>query len=150
MAAIKRSSADKWYSLCVRIRANWACERCGTYYPEGHRQGLHCSHVVTRGNHATRYLPINGISLCWGCHRIVGGDLFEHKSLYFKVLGDDNFSALEEAKQKIVRKKDRPIKEIAAHYRKEYERMEALRFSGEIGRIDFAAYGDPHGETETS
>ena len=41
--AIKITPADTAFSKCVKERADWKCERCGTQYQEGDR-GLHCSH----------------------------------------------------------------------------------------------------------
>ena len=46
MAAIKRTPADKAFSDCVRSASEWTCERCHTYYEEGRRMGLHCSHFT--------------------------------------------------------------------------------------------------------
>jgi len=145
VAAIKTSVADAAFSKCVRERSDWHCERCGTHYPDG-GPSLHCSHVVTRGNHAVRYSKSNAMALCFGCHRKVEGDHFEHRRVYFEVFGEETYNQLEVAKQQIVRKSQRPIKEIAAFYRSEYERMKALRRQGVTGRIEFDEYSfEPDG-----
>ena len=73
MVTVKRTPADIAFSLCVRERANWKCERCGKYYPEGRRKGLECSHHHSRGKWGIRHDPMNGEALCTGCHFEEGG-----------------------------------------------------------------------------
>ena len=34
MAGIKRTAADHWFSLYVRCRDKWTCQRCHTKYPD--------------------------------------------------------------------------------------------------------------------
>jgi len=140
VGAIKRTTADKHFSDCVRIAANWTCQRCEKEYPEGHRQGLHCSHYVGRGNQATRYEPLNAISLCYGCHQKMGSDPHAHTELIREIIGEEDFHILLERKNVIVRKADRPIKEIAKHYREQYKIMDDKRKAGEIGPLSFEGW----------
>ena len=60
---IKRNTADKWLSDCVRkastvdgVHKPWHCQRCGNDYSERH-QGLQCSHFIGRQHWGTRYDP---------------------------------------------------------------------------------------------
>lgn len=142
MSGIKITPADIWFSRCVRERAGWKCERCGKqYHPP--TQALHCSHYEGRGNWATRFEPLNAISLCYGCHQLVGSRRM-HDDLHAEIFG--------EAAQEIVKEKARNISiakivkrtqgkgEIAAYYKAEYERMMEVRAQGITGRIDFTGW----------
>jgi len=140
MAAIKRTPADKAFSDCIRERANWTCERCGTYYPEGHRGGLECSHHHSRGKWGVRFDPINAESLCTGCHFLDGGTQERRE----RVLTDAEQEILYEKARdtslgRIVRK-TKGKGDIAKHYRNELKRMQDLRENGEVGRLEFIGY----------
>ena len=43
---MKRDKRDAIFSLLIRERSSWCCERCGEFVVEGERQRLHCSHKV--------------------------------------------------------------------------------------------------------
>lgn len=58
---------DKEFSLFIRKRDNWRCQRCLKKYPERAR-GLHCSHYMGRTNKSTRWDENNCEALCHGCH----------------------------------------------------------------------------------
>lgn len=64
----KIDAADKAFSLYIRTRAGWNCERCGKHY-EPPTSALHCSHFMGRGKEATRFDPDNANALCYGCHQ---------------------------------------------------------------------------------
>lgn len=64
---MKRSKEDAAWSLLIRERANFTCEKCGKWYGEGHR-GLHAAHVFSRGNKSVRWDPENGVALCMKDH----------------------------------------------------------------------------------
>ena len=46
LGKIKRSTADKHMSDCVRIRAKWHCQRCGTDYTNRDKRGFQNSHFM--------------------------------------------------------------------------------------------------------
>lgn len=68
MGKIKIDPADKAFSLYIRTRDKWTCQRCGTQYTPP-TSALHCSHFMGRGKEGTRFEPSNADSLCYGCHR---------------------------------------------------------------------------------
>lgn len=68
MPNIKIDPADKLFSLYIRSRDGWACQRCYRRYTPP-TMALHCSHFVGRGKENTRFEPLNADSLCYGCHR---------------------------------------------------------------------------------
>jgi hypothetical protein len=135
---IKVSVADSAFSKCVRERANWSCEKCGKGFPEGSRQGLHCSHYFGRRNASTRHEPINGFALCVGCHGYLGEHPHEHCEWVKSRLGPIAYNVLVEKRQQILRKSERATdRELAKHFRGELARMQKLRAQGETGRIEF-------------
>ena len=142
MSGIKITPADVWFSHCVRERAEWNCERCGTHYTPP-TQALHCSHYEGRGNWATRFDPLNAISLCYGCHRLVGSRRL-HDDLYVKIFGESAQDIINEKRNNITlykeMKRTKGRGEIAKHYKSEYERMMGIRAEGVTGRIDFIGY----------
>lgn len=122
MGAIKITPADKWFSLCVRKRARFQCQRCnGTPEPGG----LHCSHFHGRGKWATRFDPRNGTALCMGCHLYFTAHPYEHAHWQAERLGTYHSRALLERSQDttIAKQCKRSAKEIAKHYKAEFERM---------------------------
>ena len=92
--AIKITPADTVFGKCVKERASWRCERCGTQYQEGDR-GLHTSHGLGR-QWGVRFVGLNAIAACYGCHQIEGGNwqqrmLTEEQRLLLRELADDTF-----------------------------------------------------------
>ncbi len=69
---IKRNKIDILFSKLVRQRDDWTCTACGKYYPEGRRQGLHCSHIFSRRHTATRWSFDNAVAHCFACHQRLG------------------------------------------------------------------------------
>ena len=140
---IKVTPADSWFSKCIRERAEWTCEYpgCGRYYPEGAaRAGLHCSHYIGRRNHSTRYEPLNGLSLCYGHHALVGGDPVAHTDLILEKIGEQNYEILLEKKRMIVPKADRDLRVIAKHFKLQYEAMRKKREAGQMGYLNFQGW----------
>jgi len=139
MPYIKIKAADKWFSLCIRERACWKCERCGTYYPEDRRMGIHCSHFHGRGKWATRHDPDNCEALCYGCHSYMEQHPDIHRSRELKRLGEGLYEIVKTKSQDTTlgRLAKRSEKAISKHYRDEYRRMLTLRDEGVTGRINF-------------
>lgn len=140
MSAIKRTPADAAFSDCVRERANWKCECCGTDYTN-RTQGLHCSHYHGRANWSVRFDPDNAQAHCYGCHSKLEGSPHDFYKLWFDYLGEGAYQILLDKKNDTsLGKEYRRTKgkgDIAKHYREEFKRMRDLRASGEIGRIEF-------------
>jgi hypothetical protein len=140
MAGIKRTPADDAFSKCIRERASWTCEKCNKYFPEGHRQGLDCSHHYGRRGWAIRFEPMNAEALCYGCHSHYGGTEDRRR----EVLSQGEIEMLAEKRNDVsLAKEARKTKgkgEIAKHYREELKRMKELRYKGKTGRIEFVGW----------
>ena len=88
MSKIKIVPADKYFSLWIRSRDNWTCQRCGTKYTPP-TNALHCSHFKGRGKQGTRFEPLNADALCYGCHQYFTSQPDEHYSWQVKRKGQD-------------------------------------------------------------
>lgn len=107
MGGIKLTPADRWFSLYVRARDKWTCQRCWTSYPpyiEGadnrHLKGLHCGHCNTRGKHGTRIEPDNACALCYGCHSYLDANPEEKIQFFKDRLGEDRYWELKRQSNK--------------------------------------------------
>ena len=67
---MKRDSLDALWSLCIRTRDRFTCRRCGKQH-DPKSQGLHAAHIFGRGKMSTRFDLLNGVALCYGCHRFL-------------------------------------------------------------------------------
>lgn len=134
--ALLITPADSAFSKCVRERAEWYCERCGTHY-EHKPQGLHCSHYMGRGNWSTRFHPSNALALCYGCHQYVGSRPNEHSDLIWGIQGVVAVDALRALANKPATGLRKKVSLIAKHYRYELKRMQGLRQGGIVGRLEF-------------
>lgn len=120
---MKLSPADTWFSKCIRHAANWTCQRCGKAYHHGNAQGLDCSHHYGRSRRSVRWCKDNAAALCMGCHRWWHEYPAESGQWLREWLGDGMVDLLSEKARAIVKVTKLEEKEIAKHYKKEYERM---------------------------
>jgi len=137
---MKRDKLDAIFSELVRERASWTCERCGKYYPEGNRSGLHCSHIYSRRHAATRTHPLNAVAHCFPCHQFYGSNPVLGGKWAADYLGDGAIKILEELLQRPVKYTKADKEEAYQHYKKEKERIKKLRKAGVIGRIEFEGW----------
>lgn len=140
MGLIKHTPADIAFSLCVRERAEWRCERCGSQPVPG---GLHCAHIMSRGHWSVRFDPANALSLCYGCHRMTE----QNRELMLiplvkKVFGEATWDRVFAAAMRPDWKIRSKGKAIAAYYRLKLEGMQAQRARGVRGRIEFAGWDE--------
>ena len=140
---MKIKPEDKWFSRCVRERANWICECCGKAYEEN-SQGLHCSHFFSRRHKATRWSPINAAAHCFSCHQRLGGNPIEFADWIATYLdkhyGPLAYPTLIEQKNSIIKITKKDMQEIAIHYQGQYHWLKKLRAEGDNGRIEFEGW----------
>ena len=146
---VQRLDPDVWFSLCIRERADWTCQKCGKKYEPWYTEkgipanpGLHCSHYIGRGNYSVRFDPMNADAHCYGCHSKFEGNPHAFSTWKTEQLGGILYDVLIEKSEdsslgKIAR---REKAQIAEHYKAEFERMRKLRSEGKIGRINFQGY----------
>lgn len=116
---VRIDAADKAFSLYIRTRDNWTCQRCGKRYPPP-TSALHCSHFVGRAKENTRFEPLNATSLCYGCHQYFTSHPAEHYEFQVNRIGQEAVDNLR-LWGNVYKKKDR--KSEAIYWRKELEKI---------------------------
>lgn len=107
---IRIDPADTAFSLAIRTRDKWTCQRCGSI-KEGSQQN---SHYFGRGAENTRFDPENCDCLCHGCHQIWGSqDKEGYRNFKIKQIGQDRFDALM-LRASMYKKKERGMELIKA------------------------------------
>jgi len=91
MSGVKITSADRVFSLQIRLRDGAKCKRCGSV-PQA--PFLECAHHFTRGIKATRFDPDNALALCRRCHEDMDTHPIAKEAFWRSVIGDDRFEAL--------------------------------------------------------
>lgn len=137
---IKRDVCDDLFSKLVRERSGWCCDACGKFYPAGNRMGLHCSHYFGRRYKGTRWHPDNAWSHCYGCHSKFEGDPYMFTRWVTERLGEGRVEILREKAYAVKKLSASDKKEMAAHFRQELKRLEALRKQGATGRLEFEGW----------
>ena len=105
---IKIRQADKQFSLYIRNRDEWKCNRCLKQYDEG-SQGLHNSHFWSRGRESTRFDPENCDAMCFGCHQYLGSNPAEYTEWKRKQLGETKFNKLKLRAHWLAKKDDKAV-----------------------------------------
>ena len=113
---IKIQPADRWFSLCNRIHHDWTCQMCGTQKQPG-SNGLHTAHIFSRRHRATRWMPSNVLSLCFGCHSKFDADHELHREFAVKQLGIDLYDNLNGLRNRVVKVSKKDQADIARFYR---------------------------------
>lgn len=70
---MRRDPMDTEFSLLIRLRDNFTCQRCGAKH-ERNSKGLHCAHGLGRRSQVTRWYKKNAMALCYGCHSLVDSE----------------------------------------------------------------------------
>lgn len=125
--ALKITPADSAFSKCIRERASWCCEVCGTGYTPSDK-GLQCSHYFGRGNWSVRFDPENAEAACTACHFEMETNPHAFSERWREKLGPVRYEALLERKNDLNRGREyRRTKgkgDVAKHYRDELKRMQ--------------------------
>ena len=140
---IKRVANDNWFSHCVRMRTNYTCESCGTEY-QPNDSGCQASHYFSRSHYSTRFCGDNCFTHCTSCHFKLGSNPDDFYRFAKNKLGEGILEILREKRDDIelgrTIRKDAKAKLISKYYKKEFERMKAMRDEGVVGRIEFTDY----------
>lgn len=130
MAGIKRTSADRWFSLYVRAKNDWTCQRCGKVfreYIEGgdnrHLRGLDCAHLHGRGAKMTRFEPTNCASLCYGCHSHLDSRPEEKREFFLERIGQEEYDRLNKLHRQPFIHFKKHKKEISDKFRKAFRKL---------------------------
>ena len=144
MNGIKSDKYDKRFSLLIRERADWTCERCGKAFPEGPgRQQLHCSHLFSRRHFRLRHCPDNAFAHCVSGHRELGENPVIFRNWAVERLGEELVDLLTERTRpfKLTRAQRRDwLAGLYEHMGSELKRLQAARAAGKTGRIEVEAW----------
>jgi hypothetical protein len=116
---IRIDKRDTVFSLIIRLRAGFTCDRCKRFFHMGH--GLQCSHFFGRRHKATRWDPDNAAAHCFGCHRYLGENPIEFTAWVKSYLGDVRYEALQRRKQQIVKRTKAELEDLYKHLKEQYE-----------------------------
>ena len=122
--ALKRDTTDKWFSDCIRLRANWTCEHCGAEF-HGPDKAIQCAHIISRKHNVLRWCADNAVSLCGSCHATFTDSPPEFTHWLESHLGEGHLEILKDKKRGILKLNKGVRKEISDHYRLEFKRMES-------------------------
>jgi len=152
---IKITAADRFFSLCVRERANWTCERCGRKFVTAFTDagfpsapGLDCHHYIRRGHWAVRFHPKVAAAVCYGCHAYWHQNPDLEKEWWDKHIGEEGIKELRQldGDKELARKIHRAEADgfLAAFYEREWRRMDTLRQkpSNRNRRLEFVNAAD--------
>ena len=135
--SVKRTVEDALFSDLVRERANWTCEACGAYFGIGERQGLHCSHHISRRYNATRWCPNNAAAHCARCHRQFTDNPVEHGAWIIGHISNHRYRNLKMAAQRLTPLKKHDKADIRETLKAQLVDMRKQRERGHEGRIEF-------------
>ena len=144
---LKITQADKWFSKCIREAQNYTCEVCGKSYPSN-SMGLHCSHYFGRRNYSVRFCGggadgvTNTFCHCFGCHQRLGSNPYDFTKWVTDTIGEGALEMLIEKRNDINAAKmiKKNLKDVAAHYKLEFEGLQARRAGGDSGILTFNSY----------
>ena len=128
--SLKRDKLDKVISDLVRQRENWTCEKCHKVFPEGHRQGLHASHLYSRRHASTRHYCANIFAHCFACHQYLGGNPVEFAAWARTQLGDTTFEEIRERHHRIVKRTKKEREEMYQHFKAQLEYVKRRQEEG--------------------
>ena len=118
--AIKRSSADHWFSMAIRTAQKFTCEHCSR--TDGR---MECAHIVGRRVKVLRWSADNALCLCHSCHRFFTEQPLEFARWLEAHLGQGMIDLLTEKRRGILKDNKATRDEVARHYREETRRLEA-------------------------
>jgi hypothetical protein len=118
---IRIDKRDTVFSLLIRLRSRFNCDRCGRYFPKGH--GLQCSHFFGRRHRATRWDPDNAAAHCFGCHQRLGENPMEFAAWIRGYLGDVRYEELTARHRKIVKRTKADLEALYIHLKNELETL---------------------------
>lgn len=114
---MRRDAADDWCSKVVRAR-DGACVRCGN---DMYNQACH---IYGRRMKILRWSLDNLVTGCSSCHRRWTENPVEFHDFLKMYLGEGHMEILREKAQGVLKTNKALRKEVAAHYRAEFRKME--------------------------
>jgi hypothetical protein len=85
---------------------------------------------------------MNAFAHCFGCHQKLGSNPNDFQRWALNALGEGAIDILQEKRENISLAKDykKNLKDVAKHYKEQFELIQAAREEGNDGRIEFVGY----------
>ena len=122
---IRRNKLDVRFSLFIRTRDKWTCQRCGKYHPEGSRQSLHASHFHSRRKQSVRYDFSNCAAHCFSCHQYLGENPIEFAKWIVAFLGEKEAALLQGRANQTLKRSKKDKEELYQDLKAELEGLAA-------------------------
>jgi len=130
MSAIKRTTADKWFSLYVRAKDNFTCQKCNKVFREyieggnnSHLRNLECAHLFPRNHKSTRLEVDNATSLCHSCHLDLDSSPAKLRDFFIQQIGKDRVDELRIQSKQPQRNYKRHVKNMSKKFKTDFENM---------------------------
>ncbi len=112
---VKITAADTWTSKVVRQAADYTCEHCGVKGPR-----MENCHIFGRRAAVTRYDLLNCICMCHHCHRTFTENPIDFRN-WVESRWPGRIDILQEKRQGILKNNAQTRKDVARHYRLQYD-----------------------------
>ena len=116
--AIRIDPLDQLFSLYIRTRDNFTCQRCGVK-----SKNVQCAHFIGRRNKNCRWREENCTTLCMGCHQYFHANPNLFVEWTKKRLGERTFELLL-AQERIIAKPDKKI--LTLYYQAEINKLDNI------------------------
>jgi hypothetical protein len=119
----RKGVLDSLFSLYIRTRDNWTCQRCGKKQPLKSR-GYHCAHIEGRGKESVRWDEENAVGLCKGCHQYIDSSHFRKEQFYISKFGKEKYNELRKRASKYSHFKPFEIEAMIDMYREKIKLLQ--------------------------
>jgi hypothetical protein len=112
---------DTLFSLLVRRRDKYVCQRCKAQYNIDSGASLQCSHHYGRARRRLRWSPINAVALCAGCHRQWHSHPDESAAWLAEHLGPERHAELRKMARETIKASKSVVLEIRRIQKEDWE-----------------------------
>lgn len=122
---VRINKLDRVFSLLIRTRDNWTCQKCGKFCPRESSSRLDCSHFHSRRKQSVRYDPKNACAHCFSCHQYLGENPTEFAKWIVAYLGENEASLLEIRANQTTKRNKKDKEELYQDLKAELQRLAA-------------------------
>ena len=105
-----KEKCDTLWSLLVKIKVGYKCEKCGS------KNGIQSHHIFKRKHMATRFVIENGMCLCFVCHEWVEKNPKRFSDWAVFKIGNEMYESLDRLHRQIHQ----------PNFQTEYERLKGI------------------------
>ncbi len=134
---IKERTIDDIFSLCIRERDDWTCQKSKIILRDG---GLECAHIYGRAARCVRWYPGNAIALSHRWHVRYTNHPPDWRVFSEEWLGPEGVAALHDRFGQMIKYTPADRRDICHHYRSELKRMKEMRADGIVGALPLNSF----------